>query len=491
MSALRPLALSLRRVTTILVFTALTVAWALQITGRPVEDDAAQNVAMAVNLAHHGMISLDDRPPLTPSNYREPLPVAVLALGIKLIDAVLGRAEPSAYLSGERVRLLKYQNVAWLLLLAAGTLWVTQRLTASFTLGIVAVLLVSFPFLGHGGAEYVDDLYTDLPAAAALVWASGALARAFVTRRWGWIAAAGVLFGVLTLIKAATLYVFAGLAFAWLLTRLWRGAAVFEPGARAVAEVSVLLAAFGCTIVPWMLRNKAELGSFELSQRAGIVLLYRALHDEMTPREIAGAFYAWAPQGLKRPLGMALGFTPADLERGGALQRLNDGDSNFAAQDLAAEKAGRPDQAISFYRQARADRNYWEGRLADEHRAQPDIDADAILKARALSIIEAHPLKHLAITPVFIWRGAAKSFVFLAVGLLLAVIYRRDDLGAFVLPAFGLVLLYALGTQFVPRYGVPPRPVAAVVIVFAARLLWARFAPRRATSARRAQVVGR
>lgn len=463
---------------------ALGAMWALEITNRPIEKDAAQTTLMAVNLAHHGVISLDERPPLAPSDYREPIPVLVSALAIELVDAVQGRAAPTQYLRGPRVRQLKYQNLAWLALLSGGASWAARRLTASAAFGALAVLLVNLPFIGHGGAQFVDDLYTDIAAAAVLVWASAALSVAFLTRRRTWLASAGLLLGTLTLIKAATLYVVAALALSWLGVRLARAAAARVPATAALraggSELAVLLAAFACTIAPWMIRNAATLGSFELSQRAGVVLMYRALHDEMTPREYVGGFYAWAPRFLAHPLGALLGFSPADLQRGGALQRLNDGDSDFAAADLAAEQAGRPQDAISFYRQARAQREYWEERLSAEHLAQPDTRADALLKARALAIIATHPLRHLALTALFLWRGSAKTFPLLVLALVLAVRRQRDDLGAFVLPALALVLLYALSTHFVPRYDVPPRAVAAVAVAVLAKLGWDLFRSRRA-----------
>ncbi len=48
---------------------------------------------MAFNLERHGIISMDETLPLSPSNYREPAPVFVSAIGIALTDAVLEKLQ--------------------------------------------------------------------------------------------------------------------------------------------------------------------------------------------------------------------------------------------------------------------------------------------------------------------------------------------------------------------------------------------------------------
>ena len=84
----------------VLVSIALILAWTHRITGAPVEDDAAQLVQMALNLEHHGVISLDKNPPFNPTNYREPMPVWVTALGIKLVDGAMGEAPRKPIFTG-------------------------------------------------------------------------------------------------------------------------------------------------------------------------------------------------------------------------------------------------------------------------------------------------------------------------------------------------------------------------------------------------------
>jgi hypothetical protein len=449
----------------VLVSLGLIFAWAHRITGAPIEDDAAQMVQMALNLEHHGVISLDEKLPLSPTNYREPVPVFVTALAIKLVDAAMGEAPPEAYFHGQRVQLLKYQNLLWLALLSLGAFSAVSFFTSSFSLALVGTLLVNFPFF-RSAADLVDALYTDIPAAAVLMLASVTVAIGARRCSPAFCALAGLLFGILTLIKAATLYVFAGTAAIVAAVYLLQRVVSFRVAAR---DLAVMVVAFGCAVAPWMYRNQVLLGSAHISQRAGVVLMYRAVDDRMTPQEYRGTFYFWAPLRLQGFIGRILGFSPADLERNGRLQRLNDLESDFAADDLAAERAGAPDKTLTYYRQARAERVKLENELYAAGRAQPEIAADDLLKQRAMKIILDHPWRNLALTIPFLWRGATLTFPILLIALLVAVRLRRYDFLLFAAPAFGNVMLYALFTHFIARYDLPALSIATVALVVLAR----------------------
>jgi hypothetical protein len=447
----------------VLVAIGLFAMWSHGITGAPVEKDAAQTVQMALNLERHGVISLDEKPPLSPTNYREPAPVLVSALAIKLVDAALGKAPPEAYFRGQRVRLLKYQNILWLGLLSLGAFYAVRLFTASFSIALLGTLLVNYPFLGtHGAAELVDDLYTDIPAAAVLMLASVTVAIAARRRSVTWWALAGFLFGILTLIKAAALYVFIGTAAIVAVVYLLPRVVSLRVAAR---DVTVMFVACGCVVAPWMYRNQVLLGSAHISQRAGVVLMYRAVYDQMTPQEYRGTYYVWAPQRLQGLLGRILGFAPADLKRNGRLQRLAEVGPDFDADDLAAERAGAPDRTLTYYRQARAERVKLEKELYAAGSPQAEIVADDVLKARALKIILEHPWRNLALTIPFLWRGATIAFPVLVIALLFALRLRRYDLVLFAAPAFGTVMMYALFTHFIARYDVPALSIATVVLV--------------------------
>ena len=440
----------------------LVVLCFYRISDTPIEKDPAQITLMAFNLDRHGVISMEETPPFHPTNYREPGPILVSAAAIALIDAKLGKAATAdAYYSGERVRLLKYQNIAWLLLLSLSALWAARILGASFYVALLASVFATYPY--WGSHTPLNDLYTELPAAAFLMLASATLALAFRRRSPALCALAGLLFGILTLVKAAILYVFAGMAVVMACLYLWEHRAV--PIRFATGELAALVLAFGFAVAPWMVRNSIQMGSPQISQRGGVVLMFRAVDDQMTPEEYRGTFYVYAPPRVQGIIGRMLGFSPADLQRNGRLQRLNDEDSDFAAEDLAAEKAGAPEKTISFYRRARAERVKMENVYYAAGGPHPEIAADGALKKVATGIIAEHPWMHLALTVPFLWRGATLVFPVLVITLVYAMRKRRYELLIFGLPAFGAVMLYALLTHFIGRYDVPSLTVAIVVLI--------------------------
>jgi predicted neutral ceramidase superfamily lipid hydrolase len=147
------------------------------------------------------------------------------------------------------------------------------------------------------------------------------------------------------------------------------------------------------------------------------------------------------------------------------LQRLNEVQSDFDADDLAAERAGAPDKTLTYYRQARAERVKLEDELYAAGRPQSEIAADDLLTARALKIILEHPWRNLALTIPFLWRGATLTFPILLIALLVAVRVRRYDLLLFAAPAFGTVTLYALFTHFIARYDLPALSIATIAII--------------------------
>lgn len=464
-------------VRTLLVAVGLAVlatVWVGRITGAPIDEDGGHTLRMALNLVNGGVMSMDTDTPLQPSMYREPLPVLVTAAAVMGVDAAWGRAGSAEYFEGRRARLVKLANVAWMLLLCAGVYASIRLFSQSRILAAAGALLVNFeiPLMPSGLTGLgLDSLNSDLPAAALLISGSVAFAAGLLESSVLRCVAAGLLFGALALVKASFLYVFAGLAVSALLLGLvmpgreWKG--------RVLMNSLALIVFFAAVVAPWMLRNHTNFGTWSIAERGGVVLLIRAVKDRMTPEEYRGAFYVWAPPGVRPAVGRRLGYGPVDLQRGGRLQRLNRYPSaDFHAEDVAAEQAGRPDLAISYYRQARAQRQ----QLYDEIVSTPgSAEVDRRLQDRALHMIQEAPFRHLAATVPFLWRGAFVAVPVLAVALVVAA--RRRDLRriAFLWPTLGLILFYGLFSHFIPRYGTPTAPV----IIAAVLTHWARSRPVR------------
>jgi hypothetical protein len=401
--------------------------------------------------------------------FREPVPVFSTAVCVDLMDRALGWADPEAYFRGERLKYVKYQNVAWMALLCVGTFWAIHLFTSSVYLGFLGIILVNvkLPLVESGLQRLgIDNLYSDLPAAAMLVLGCAALVGGLRGGRKSSVALAGLCFGMLALIKAAFLYIFVVAATMLLCFYAWRRR--LPDNEANPVQVGVLVAAFAAVVLPWMVRNYVAFGSFQIAERGGFVLYIRAVKDRMSSEEVRGSFYVWAPQRLRPLVGAALGFSPRDLQRGGRLQRLNRfHDSDFYQDDVEAELAGEPERAISLYRRSQAERVRISRQMGEW-----GIRRDEVLKKRALTMIRERPVRHFAMTIPFLWRGALVIFPLFVLTIAYAIRTRRDDIGVFVLPAFGLVMFYATLSHFIPRYGVQTVPVAVVSGLVLSKSLW-------------------
>jgi 4-amino-4-deoxy-L-arabinose transferase-like glycosyltransferase len=442
----------------------LCIVWARQLTEAPIVDDAAHNLRMAVNLAHHGTMSMSRSAPYKASMYREPVPVFFNAVAVIMIDAIYGTAPDTAYFAGERARLLKYLDVAWMLILSLAVFAATRALTSSFAMAFICMLAVSIklPLVisGLSGLEF-DRLRSELPTAALLVIGSLLLSAGWKHGNPLWTVVAGIAFGMLALVKASFLYVFAGVVLIIVVSAAMQW--VRARDRRATLRGLLLLSGFAIAVAPWMCRNYLQFGTITIAERGGGVLAIRVMKDQMTLQEYIGSFYVWAPHGLQPLVGAALGFSPDDLERGGRLQRLNRRPtSDFFADDKVWEKAGRPDRVVSYYRKARAAHVQLKNELTA--RGEDPAQSDAILQERSLAYIREQPWRHLALMIPMLWRGALFAFPVLAFTLWHAVRRRNWALARFALPAFGLVMFYALFSHFIPRYGAPVFPVAIVCV---------------------------
>lgn len=469
------------------VYAGLLVAWTHEISESPITSDALGTLIPAVNLSHHGSYSLERTHPLTPTMYREPVPVLATAAAVSVVDAALGRAELPAYFSGERARYLKLQNVVWLTLLCTAAFLATSYFTSSFRLS-VAMAVMSYGVFLHPavGAMAADSLYTEIGAAAFLLLGSWFYAMA-VSRRQRWaLVATGICFSLLTLTKALALYVFAGLLVTLICLRMLRRS---SGGPRAAAsEIGVLILSFGMVVAPWMYRNWLQFDSLAISERGGYVLYVRALYNEVDSIEYQGLYYVWAPRLIRPAAGRLLGFSADDLKRGGRLTRLNARPgSGFAAEDVAAERAGRPERATSVTATARAERVKLRKTLkAAGFGQRTNVAADNLLKDRAIQMMLDNPLKVFAGTLVVLWRGGLLLVPLVAWIMIHAWRKKRDDLLAFCIPAVGFLFLYAFFSIFEPRYGVPMTPLALLAAVAVAfdKNWFSAFSVRRQTLAR-------
>lgn len=474
-----------RQMSVLAVLVALLAPlWFANLGHRPAGLDASQSIDMAYNLMRHGVIGqkpqagvlsvLETARPVkggvAPSMYREPLPVMAIAGSMAVSEALRGPAPVEAYLTGDRTGDILLQNLLWMALLTLSVAAVVRFFTGSFALSVVGALAVNALILMFP-ANTIGETPGELPPATLLMLASALAAAAVERRSLRLTLAAAVALAVLTLAKATFLYVGVCLVVAVCLLEAWRVRGT--PSGRFLAAVAAASAAFLLVLAPWMTRNQIHFGTPSLTARGGHVLLIRAYKDLMTPVEYAGSFYAWAPGPLKPVVGAVTGFGPDDLQRGGRLQRFNrERTADFKEDDLAAQRAGRPDLAITYFRKAGAEMARLKRELVAAGDPNAQYNADKVAQDEAMQIIRSHPLRHLAVTIPILWRGGCFS-ILAVVGLFgWAAWTRRTGLAMFLLPSLGLAAFLALLTHFIPRYLWAMLPVFLVAALLTARMVW-------------------
>ncbi len=459
----------------IVITVSIGLAAVSFVSGATVVKDAAQELQMAINIRHHGVMSMEEAPPYRPTMYREPLPSVLEAGGVAVSDWLFGPADAEQYFSGERMVIVKYINVICLLLLWALAILAARWLTASYVLAILAGLAAIKPFLSPTSDIGVNTLNTELLAALLLTAASFTLLLAQTRCRPWQFAISGVCFGLMALTKASMLYAFAGMALILLIGTVAR----IEVLKIRLSHLLILTGACAAVVAPWIGRNLHEFGAPEISLRGGLAIYTRALMDEMSPVEYRGSFYVWAKPGMQPYVARLLGFQPADLQLGGRLERLNaDPGTAFYAADLAAERAGRPSDARTYYRRARAERIRLQMQYEHRNARDSEVAADNDMKGEGLSIISHEPWAHAALTVPLIWRSGHWYLAALVVAFGYGLWSRQRDLVQFVLPGLTLLAFYALATPYEPRWSAVVNAVAIGAVVTLIRRLLPRL-PRR------------
>ncbi len=446
------------------------------ITDAPMVDDASQNFAMAWNVANHGVYSMEARPPLKPTNYREPIPNLTAAASIAL--AKLTRSENNALGSPGRSDLAaaKFSNLVWVFVGLLSAWLLTWVVSGSHAAALCATFLAWVLF--YTQPLNVDSLLSETHAAALITSASAAFALTIITRRWSWALAFGSIVGLLCLTKATFLYISAaiwiGVGGVAVLMALFR-----RPIDWAVTLRLAATAAFAMVLVcvPWMARNKYHFDRWSIAQRGGVVLMVRATKNQMTHEEWAASWWLWGPQ-LYRDLvaGTSLGCTTSDFNVGGPYERLSRADSNKA---VSYYHAGREERATAVAQARRAG-----------YVSATEI-ADREVQRKALSMIHADPLAHLKCTLPFAWRGiwcielasrflpdmatqtrqyaaaitAGMLWLSLASLALVSAVRRSAWLFAAVVLPVSMLAFHALLTHNIPRYSDPVIPVMCVTLV--------------------------
>ncbi|MEZ5646636.1 MAG: hypothetical protein R3E99_16005 [Burkholderiaceae bacterium] len=470
------------------------------VSGGHIAADARQNLTIAYNLEVHGIFSQgQDRHELEPSNLREPLPVWVVAAYLRAFDPPEAVSSVLDLASGPNAAFVKQVNALWMFMAVLGCWVLFHALTSSplgafVAAGLAYVLMLDLPGMA-------DTLYTELAASALLTWSAWSLIRASRHGRAGdwWLA--GAVLGLLALTKGiflhASVICMGVMALVQLLRDGWG-----RTGWRAALGVAVPMA-IGLAIVvgPWMLRNWVQFGSPHITEgRGGWVLYKRSLLNRMTDEEFHGAMVLYGPSlVLDLARGTRWEVTREDVTlRTGRYRRLNIGGSEFQQSDLEAQRAGRPDLAVTYYRQTSARLV----QLRKEHmkRGTPlaSVAADHDLQKMAVAQLKQDVGRHLMLTPLMAWRGFWSfptrlpyqlpmrqatltrqiEWLNLVAGVSLIVMFvlglwrRNATWVAYSVAPLSMMGLYALVSQGLPRFSMPANPLMLMAFLALALAAW-------------------
>ena len=204
----------------------------------------------------------------------------------------------------------------------------------------------------------------------------------------------------LCLTKAVFIYVapVAAVLFALMLAREQHPGGWLRAWGRSSAWLMLCAA---LVVAPWILRNQLRLGTAEVSSgRSGYVSFKRAMMNQMSAEELRYAYFNFGPPLYKSLVSETDWgrFRPEDLQRGGALNRLNYFDPAYIREEKTAVALGQPERATTFYyKPAAIYRQLVNIQVAGGH-PKPHEAADRIMQRDALKQFASHPLQHLRMT---------------------------------------------------------------------------------------------
>jgi len=465
-----------------------SLCWLLDgfLTESPVKKDARQNLQAAYNLSEWGVFSIEPAVSGKPAadNYREPVTPFAASLLIRVykkFDPALSFEDIS---TGKLCRAVKRINIFWAFFLLLGSSVLVVFFTRSPMLATFPVCLIWLAFLRN--PAYLDTVGTEIPTAAVMVWTSVSLIMSLRSGRIVHFLGAALLFGMLCLTKAVFLYLTVPVVliiFVCIVTDS------YFSKVRAITATMVFMVGVTIAVGPWLSRNYNHFGSYTLTLRGGSVLYGRTCLNSMTMDEVIAGVYLWGPGAYKKLVKNTMfEMGSDDFEEGGRAARLNrSANSNFAKKDSAAEKAGKPGEAISFLRKIRAERVKVRRQFESAGHANPQQATDEFLKGKARQWLIENPVRHSLMSCLFAWRGAWCFYgggFFTALNALCTAVFialaaygffaGNRYVTPFVLLPFLMLCFNALFTHNLSRYSSPAIPFLIMGLFVAIHLSGSR-----------------
>jgi len=456
----------------------------------PITSDAAQNLTMSYNLYVYNIISSNSEviniP--RPTNYREPVPPIFNALYMHLHPVITKEASLDSFLDGENTIRIKKANLFWVFFLLIGLGLIIFKLTENRFFTLLLLILVYFYFIRFG--NHFQSLYTELQAACLIIWTSYFLLLSAINKTSINYLLAGLFLGLLILTKAVFYYLSIFIAL-FIVIDCYYGAKRL-PWAKICVQSGIFILGIFLVVAPWLIRNKIHFDEYQITQRGGIVLHYRAMKNQMTNEEVVGAIHFFGPELYKSISGKVFNIKEDDFEVGGRFERVK----RSHEIDSIARSEGNPELAVSFYGITRAKRSELIYHYASLGYEESFRKADEDLWNEAKQVIKVNPVKHILMTGVFLWRGMwcfpnstipligiklqsytnnlinLLSYISLF-GIFLVSIYRKDFiLISVTLFSVLMIVFHATLTNGIQRFNEPTIPVLLISLIIVLNLIF-------------------
>ena len=405
----------------------------------PEQMDGNAYVRMAYYLHNNNLLSNDkwdfDNP--KPTSYREPGYAWFLSFFIN--DKNMSKDDIKVPGKNQNLMLdLRKGQVLLLALSAIAALAVVYKITGSFWLGYLSMILFGF---NMELIQNINSMMAEQTCIPLIIVMGAMFYYGFRDHKVLLLGIGGFLLGLLVLVKAIYMYMIVFL--------LVLGFIAFKgEGKKKIAiALSVM---FACYIIPvggWMIRNKVQVGKFHITNRAANVMALRVEYNKMNFTEWCGSFLYWTPDPAAQRLMQSIYGERCVNSMDGKLLKLN--------------------------------RGYKEGYyLVGKENGTTNPDTDATnQKTFAMEFVK-HPIKHITTTLPIWWRGCmhglgvsiASPITFIvhspvffsllyslsmAVAFIKAVIKKRWEIVGLVLPGVYLVFMNSFFTHGLTRYTLP------------------------------------
>ena len=351
----------------------------------------------------------------------------------------------------ENIKKLKSSQIAILVIISFITAYIVFIVTRKVLFSFISLIMIMFSTtLTSSVNELLAELFTALLVLCAAILLHNVLNRNKIV----YFVLLGAVLGCLVLTRAIFFY-FVFIIFLLFIYLFYKRN--FTNRKYFIKGLLSFLLVYTLIIGSWMIRNFIYFKDTTISLRGGVVMSIRANYNMMNKKEFWGSFLYWMPESTIRNK-----LFNRFYSNNGDLVRLNRGNPS------------------SYYRSPDEE---WAKLLREysELKNGPQM-AERELRKRAMKKILAHPLRHIATTFPFAWRGhfvergyqlnvpfsikIQSNFVvnilyFTSLFFIAFIGWKKKNwpLFAFCLPALYLFAAHSFLTHSESRFNIPLIPI--------------------------------